>query len=119
MGDEGSADFLMKAPEEAAKEIVASLGPDVRNPSAFVTRKLKWLQHEGGGKGKGNVQAGVKTGETFTVHFQGSTRPLQWFSTEQALAELVSWGVLDEGSADFLSKAPEHEAKSIVASLGP
>merc|ERR1712032_805813 len=41
--DQRSADFLAKIPEASAWEILAALGPDVRNPSAFVTREARKL----------------------------------------------------------------------------
>jgi hypothetical protein len=109
--DEGSADFLMQASEPLAKEVVSCLQEGVRNPSAFVTRKLKEL------KQTGNMPASAR--ETFTVHFNGEQIPLQWTSKEQAVQELVSRGVLDDKSSDFLLKAPDKMAKEIVSALGP
>lgn len=114
--DEGSADFLLKAPEQEAKQIISSLGPDVRNPSAFVTRKLKELMMEGTISPDALTPTPVSV---IPIHFNGAMLTLQWFSKEQALGDLVRSGVLDEGSADFLMKAPEQDAKDIVASLGP
>ncbi|CAK0884691.1 unnamed protein product, partial [Prorocentrum cordatum] len=39
--DTSSAGMLRQVSEEDAREIVSSLGPEVRNPSAFVTKALK------------------------------------------------------------------------------
>lgn len=117
--DEGSADFLMQAPEHMAKEIVSCLLPDVRNPSAFVTRKLKELRQQGGMVPSDGGLSGRGPAEPFNVHFNGSTIPIVWTSKEAVCEELLQHGVLDQGSADFLMKAPEHLAKDIVSSLGP
>merc|ERR1719487_2501473 len=39
--DQNSAAFLLKASDGEAKEALTALGPQVRNPSAVLTRKLK------------------------------------------------------------------------------
>eukprot|EP00812_Abedinium_dasypus_P009021 NODE_2740_length_884_cov_488.034982.p1 GENE.NODE_2740_length_884_cov_488.034982~~NODE_2740_length_884_cov_488.034982.p1 ORF type:complete len:267 (+),score=77.22 NODE_2740_length_884_cov_488.034982:59-802(+) len=111
--DEGSADFLAKASQQLAKETVAALGPDVRNPSAFVTKLLREVT------GRPHGQTLQQPVETLTLHCNGALVSLQWFSAPQALSQLVALGVLDEGSADFLGKVPEHTAKEIVSGLGP
>ncbi|CAK0817768.1 unnamed protein product [Prorocentrum cordatum] len=116
--DEGSADFLKKAPEVHAKSVIASLGPEVRNPSAFVTRKLKALRAQDTGMSYDSGGSWRKD-DVIMVHFGGSAKPLQWQTRDTALAQLKEWGVLDEVSADFLSKAPEHCAKEIIGSIGP
>lgn len=117
--DDGSADFLMKASEAEAKEIVASLGPEVRNPSAFVTRKLKYSTAQEGSSLGGALSTPPAAAETLMIHHNGVQLRLEWQSQEQAVAQLTQMGVLDEGSADFLMKAPENIAKDIVSSLGP
>jgi len=115
--DEGSSDFLLKASEQEAKQIISSLGPDVRNPSAYVTRKLKELMRDA--HVNTEMMPPAAPVDTVPFHHNGSLLTLQWYSKEQAVGDLVRSGVLDEGSADFLMKAPEHEAKDIIASLGP
>lgn len=117
--DENSADYIMKASEHEAKMVVSSLGPDVRNPSAFVTRKLRELRREGGNTGGHASFMDQQDWEVVSVYANGAQLSLPWHNKEQALRDLVDWGVLDEGSADFLMKAPEQEAKDIVSSLGP
>jgi len=123
--DEGSADFLMKAPEQEVKDIIASLGPEVRNPSAFVTRKVRELLGGGGPppqelpRGAGGGGGGGGGGQTLVIHHSGAALALEWHSAEQAIGQLAAWGVLDEGSAEFLGKVPEEVARDIVSSLGP
>merc|ERR1719382_1121802 len=39
--DKSSADMLMQVPEQRAQDILNRLGPDVRTPSAWVTRQIK------------------------------------------------------------------------------
>lgn len=166
--DEGSADFLSKAPENEAKEIVSCLGPDVRNPSAFVTRRLKSLRLGLGPEPEHLRRPGAEAGvpnpmvsepsqlqhaplmhggwvwpaqmwqadshpeehsqchaphamqsETLTIHHNGAPKTLLWHSKEQAIEQLVGWGVLDEICGDYMMKASEHEAKTIISCLGP
>lgn len=145
--DEGCADFLLKAPENAARDIIGSLGPDVRNPSALVTNKMKQLAAQGMVSTLGMSQdlasaAGVSSyhaakgglggsqpmlehnfphlnAEVLSIYHNGQRLQLEWSGKDQAVAHLVSWGVLDEGSADFLMKASEAEAKEVIANLGP
>merc|ERR1712054_430882 len=71
--DDGSADFLMKASDSQVKDIMSSLGPDVRNPSAFVTRRCKEMQ--GGGKG-GHVRR--EAVPTLTVFALGADHVIEW-----------------------------------------
>jgi len=113
--DDLSADFLRKTSEEQTKDIISSLGPEIQNPSAFVTRRVKAL-------GMSGAQAWFQDApahEVYHVYHEGKVRPLRWISKQQALATLVQWGVLDQSSADFLSKAPDDEAKEIVSMIGP
>jgi hypothetical protein len=117
--DEGSADFLMKVDEQDAKQIVASIGPEVRNPSAFVTRKVNELVRQDAPPLPGGAGTSGVAFEALTIYHNGTSKLLQWFSKEQALATLKRWGVLDEPSAAFLMKASEELVKDIVGSLGP
>mmetsp|Transcript_109029 Transcript_109029/g.339799 ORF Transcript_109029/g.339799 Transcript_109029/m.339799 type:complete len:150 (-) Transcript_109029:90-539(-) len=127
--DEGSAEFLGKLPEEAVKDILSSLGPEVRNPSAFVTRKAKAvLQSESPARfGESSAYDGGSRGmhsydedpRSVSIYFSGSRTSVAWHSQQQALDELVSRGILDQRSSDFLAKLPERAARDIVASLGP
>mmetsp|Transcript_87853 Transcript_87853/g.137568 ORF Transcript_87853/g.137568 Transcript_87853/m.137568 type:complete len:366 (-) Transcript_87853:52-1149(-) len=112
--DDGSADFLMKASSSLAKDIISSLGPDVRNPSAFVTRRCKELLKNGGELAYSPVPVSV-----VTVFHDGVGHPIEWRSRESALDQLMSRGILDERSADFLTKLSENAAWDIVSRLGP
>merc|ERR1712232_259373 len=110
--DEGSADFLMKAHEALAKDIVSALGPDVRNPSAFVTRRCKESLKTGG-------EIPYIPVSVVTVFHEGIGHPIEWRSREAALDQMFSLGILDERSADFLTKLSENAAWDIVSRLGP
>lgn len=113
--DESSASFLLKASEAQAKEILASLGPEARNPSAIVTKKVKDLQQCGS---LPYDELLANSLDVLCVHCNGFPRDLKWESQSQAVKTLVSWGVLDDSSANFLLKAPEEYAKEIISNLG-
>lgn len=113
--DESSVDFLKKIPLEAAKDILVSIGPEVRNPSAFVTRRITTVMP---GAAVGGRPARAQ-GEVISFFAGGTETSLVWTSTEQAMQELVIAGILDERSADFLTQLPEETAKGIIRELGP
>merc|ERR1712224_451034 len=100
--DEGSADFLSKATNQDALNIVSALTPDVRNPSAFVTRKMKELQRAGGITAPGKGQPLHESYEEIQFYYQGSAQSLLWSSKEDVLSELMAIGMLDERRQTFL-----------------
>merc|ERR1712228_811751 len=128
--DDGCADYLMKAPEHVAKDIVKQLGPEVRNPSAFITRSLKklqlnpnaqqpahvqawqppaaWHPGKGAGKGKGVVAYAAPVAAVYqlTIYSGGVPVIVDWHSRDQALQDLMNQGILDQPSADYLTKIP-------------
>lgn len=116
--DSGSACFLMKASDDQAKLIISSLGPDARNPSAVVTKKLKDLQRRGELRDDGAAPL-FDAVDIVVVYVNGAPRGLKWFSHGQAVRTLTDWGLLDADSAKYLLKAPEKQAKEVVSNLGP
>merc|ERR1719210_268762 len=88
--DERSVDFLKKAPSSLAAKVLLSLGPEVRNPSAFVTRKLTpilagiagnvqptevtapWHLHSNDGLLQNNTGGRGQSTEVIIVHCNGS-----------------------------------------------
>lgn len=117
--DEMSADYLAKAPEHEGKEVVAKLNAEVRNPPAFVTKSLKYAANARVHGPAHHIGVAVPSfdGNVVPIHVNGQAIDLTWESKDQALQQLVEWQVLDETSADYLAKASEHEARTIVAAL--
>merc|ERR1712032_53288 len=120
--DQGSADFLLKVSAQECRDTLAGLGPEVRNPSAFVTKTLdRIIRDRGYGvSGKGAAPAVEEAGsDPITVYNKGEPIQLEWANREEAINSMVSYGMLDQGSADFLLKVSPHEARECVIGLGP
>lgn len=128
--DEKSVDFLKKAPADIAGQILLDIGPAVRNPSAFVTMRLRELT--GGQSSSGHASASRpvasescpspndwEEGEEIQYYHNGELCQMTWASKEQAAEHLQQIGVLDQMSSDYLAKVPESEAKRVIQSLGP
>merc|ERR1739838_65129 len=98
-----------------AKDIIASLGPEIQNPSAFVTRRCKEVSRSEPRRGDG----GHRAAPMVTVFYDGISVQISWPSPEAACQQLVSRGILDDRSADFLLKLPERAAWDIVNRIGP
>jgi len=106
-------------PEETAIDIVYALGPDVKNPSAFVTRRVKTLLEDLDKGGHEMDDRGARHSQSLTIYQNGTPMRLEWRSRDFALERLVARGVLDQRSSDYLTKIPEEAALEIVSALGP
>lgn len=114
--DEGSAKVLRHAPEHIAREVVGLLGPELRNPPAFVVSKIRELVADGGHAEESRRRAPA---ETFTLYHHGKPRAFEWTSASQVAGDLLRWGILDESSSDLLALAPDETARQVLAALGP
>eukprot|EP00746_Dinoflagellata_sp_MGD_P151698 gnl/MRDRNA2_/MRDRNA2_83194_c0_seq4.p1 gnl/MRDRNA2_/MRDRNA2_83194_c0~~gnl/MRDRNA2_/MRDRNA2_83194_c0_seq4.p1 ORF type:complete len:792 (+),score=183.22 gnl/MRDRNA2_/MRDRNA2_83194_c0_seq4:78-2453(+) len=116
--DKGSAEFLAKAPEDAAKQVVSTLGPHITNYSAVVTKRLKEMMNSGA-LTKEQIPLSEGNFEEIEVYCQGVPRRIKWFGMQQTLGKLIQWGMLDDNSANYVMRASEEQAKEIIRSIGP
>eukprot|EP00746_Dinoflagellata_sp_MGD_P014842 gnl/MRDRNA2_/MRDRNA2_132724_c0_seq1.p1 gnl/MRDRNA2_/MRDRNA2_132724_c0~~gnl/MRDRNA2_/MRDRNA2_132724_c0_seq1.p1 ORF type:complete len:717 (+),score=103.93 gnl/MRDRNA2_/MRDRNA2_132724_c0_seq1:126-2153(+) len=125
--DEKAIQILNQAPLEQAQEVLLSLGTHVRNPSAFVTSKLAELrdkaQQEAATASNAFEQDGKMTSthtpapESVAFWAHGKPWTLKWTSRERAIADLLSFNVIDIDCANLLHAATEEQLKALISSL--
>jgi len=125
--DRSSANALRQVSNEEAKRIVAALGPNVHNSSAYVTKSVKEIhrgcsgqQEQVMGKSKPPMVVKVKAKVVecpVTVYSNGQELTFDWISKEQAAQTLLAEGILDARSAEYLTMASPQAAWEAVECL--